>query len=522
MNGRLSAPSRAVSVRHGAGRLWSLAAVTCVLLVAGAEEARREPGGQWKVLFRVPVGRISPWVNQVQIRKGADGQLYFVGPAFVACRDGKTGQRVWRTHVEGEKGWLGVRIEPAVGGVKATEVLDLPAANAGLKAEDVLTKIDGTPVPTPSVLVAVVSGLKTGDRKEVEYLRGGETLKVEVIIGARPRPRRWLGEDRQRVYVAFDNQVLGLDRESGKAAWAVELDSPPGFGSAEVTLPIPWNLGVGPVGLSPGGKLLLHVEGRRLMGLETVHGQPFWSLDASSSPVDSPLLLGDRVLFLAEGGQEVCALRAEDGADLPALSFTEAGLPEPFRRLTAMDGRLFAAKSGEVYCIDPPAGKVAWKADLKGRKWVDLLPAAGRVYVRCQQSLRAYSTADGSLLWEKSLPSDLQVVSLAAAGDKFFLAFSDGSVRGLNARDGSSLWVSPAGGEVVGVSLVGDSWGLVALVSASEEGAFGTRAQELDTATGVRKTLAEARGRAFLVQRQGDEIVLLTGEELVLLRREGG
>jgi len=495
--------------------------LACLLSAAGAEQAGREPTGPWKALFRVPVGRISPWVNQVQIQKGMDGQFYFVGPAFVSCLDGKTGRQVWRTHVEGERGWLGIRIEQAVGGVKATEVLDLPAANAGLRAADVLTKIAGTPVPTPSGLVEVVSALKTGDRKEIEFQRGGEALKVEAIIGARPRPRRWLGEDQQRIYVAFGDQVLGLSRESGKTAWSVELDSPSGSAATEVMLPIPWDLGVGPIGLSPGGRLLLHVGGRRLMALETVHGQPIWSFDASSRPVESPLLLEGRVYFLLEGGQEIRGLRAEGGADLPAISLAGAGPPGPFRRLTATDGLLFASKSNEICCVDPEAGKVAWMAGLKGHEWLDFLPVAGRVYVRCKSKLIACSAADGSSLWERDLPPDLQAVSRAAAVDKLFVALSDGSVHGLSARDGSFLWASPGEGESLGVSLVGGPRGLVALTSTREQGEMKTRAQELDIAKGARTTLTGARGRAFIVQCHGDEIVLLTGEELVLLKREG-
>jgi serine protease Do len=95
-----------------------------------------------------------------------------------------------------EWGWLGVSIaeigdddverlklaEPRgvlVRGVMPGE----PADKGGLKADDVVVALDGTPLDAPRDLQRVVSTSPVGKRVRLSVLRGGEKKEVEVTIG---------------------------------------------------------------------------------------------------------------------------------------------------------------------------------------------------------------------------------------------------------------------------------------------------------------------------------------------------
>ena len=58
-----------------------------------------------------------------------------------------------------------------------------PADMGGLKPDDVLVAVDGTPLDTPRDLQRVVSSTPVGKRVRVRLLRGGRETEVEVTIG---------------------------------------------------------------------------------------------------------------------------------------------------------------------------------------------------------------------------------------------------------------------------------------------------------------------------------------------------
>lgn len=73
-----------------------------------------------------------------------------------------------------------------------------PAEAAGIKAEDLLLKVDGKATPTAADVTAVLDKLKPGTVIPVEVKRGDETIEVKVKVAARggiggrsrERPRR--------------------------------------------------------------------------------------------------------------------------------------------------------------------------------------------------------------------------------------------------------------------------------------------------------------------------------------------
>jgi serine protease Do len=95
-----------------------------------------------------------------------------------------------------EWGWLGVSIaeigDEDVDRLKLSEAKGVlvrgvmpgePADRGGLKADDVLIALDGTPLDAPRDLQRVVSTTPVGTRVRVVVLRGGEKKEIEVTIG---------------------------------------------------------------------------------------------------------------------------------------------------------------------------------------------------------------------------------------------------------------------------------------------------------------------------------------------------
>jgi S1-C subfamily serine protease len=62
-----------------------------------------------------------------------------------------------------------------------------PAATAGLRAGDVITKVNGTPTPDTETLAAVLAGLRPGQQVPVTITRpDGSTATVQVTLGQLP------------------------------------------------------------------------------------------------------------------------------------------------------------------------------------------------------------------------------------------------------------------------------------------------------------------------------------------------
>ena len=93
------------------------------------------------------------------------------------------------------RGWLGVGIQPLTvelarkfgvnegEGVLVNEVFEKdPAAAAGIKPGDILTRIDGTVIDTPNRLSRVVAGLLPGSTIKVEIVRDQQRLVLDVAL----------------------------------------------------------------------------------------------------------------------------------------------------------------------------------------------------------------------------------------------------------------------------------------------------------------------------------------------------
>jgi S1-C subfamily serine protease len=77
---------------------------------------------------------------------------------------------------------------PVDKGIVVTLVADgSPAANAGLRQNDVVTKIDGEEITNNGELLAILARHQPGDTVTLEYYRGSEQVTADVILTARPQ-----------------------------------------------------------------------------------------------------------------------------------------------------------------------------------------------------------------------------------------------------------------------------------------------------------------------------------------------
>jgi Trypsin-like serine proteases, typically periplasmic, contain C-terminal PDZ domain len=95
------------------------------------------------------------------------------------------------------RGYLGVSInsvadmtEPPKGADKGAVVMEVhpgtPAAQAGVKAGDVVVTFDGKPVATAAELTALVTRTSPGARVTLGIVRDGSPVNVNVVVGALP------------------------------------------------------------------------------------------------------------------------------------------------------------------------------------------------------------------------------------------------------------------------------------------------------------------------------------------------
>lgn len=100
------------------------------------------------------------------------------------------------------RGWIGVqtreltpefaeafKVTVKQGVLISGVVADAPAAKAGLKPGDVLTRVGDTPVASPAQLLTAVSALKPKTGTQVTVQRAGQQLDIAITVAQRPKPQ---------------------------------------------------------------------------------------------------------------------------------------------------------------------------------------------------------------------------------------------------------------------------------------------------------------------------------------------
>lgn len=145
------------------------------------------------------------------------------------------------------RGWLGVQIQPvtdeiaesvglkeARGALVTDAQAEGPAREAGVKAGDVITAIDGREVASPRELARRIGGLAPSTKVEVTLWRGGSEQKVTVALGKLPgeearadaAPATPSAPAQAAALDDFGLTVAPADDGAGLVVTAVEPDSP--------------------------------------------------------------------------------------------------------------------------------------------------------------------------------------------------------------------------------------------------------------------------------------------------------
>ena len=138
------------------------------------------------------------------------------------------------------RGWLGVRVFPAdaeprrarqldydgkAGVIVDTVYQDTPAAEAGLRKNDIILSVNGRPVRDQDALKNMTAFAELGKPVTLEILRDGEAIKLPVTIGPMPDDSMILSAQPQ-----FDPRTLGVrlaDTDRGVVQIrAVDVGSP--------------------------------------------------------------------------------------------------------------------------------------------------------------------------------------------------------------------------------------------------------------------------------------------------------
>ncbi len=122
--------------------------------------------------------------------QGGGGQTGSIGVGFAIPID--QAKRIAEQLVEGQQpdqGFLGVSVKDATGDVEGAELAQVqsggPAADAGLRTGDVITKVGDQTIDSAGALVATVRGEAAGMKVTVTYVRDGESHTAEVTLGSR-------------------------------------------------------------------------------------------------------------------------------------------------------------------------------------------------------------------------------------------------------------------------------------------------------------------------------------------------
>lgn len=87
------------------------------------------------------------------------------------------------------KAFLGVSTKAAEDGAQVVEVSEeSPAAKAGLKKDDIITKINNEAIDGPTELFEQIGQYKPEDKITVEFLREGKSMKKEVVLSKNKMP----------------------------------------------------------------------------------------------------------------------------------------------------------------------------------------------------------------------------------------------------------------------------------------------------------------------------------------------
>lgn len=122
--------------------------------------------------------------RKIVIRDGDRTMAFDLGPNELAF--GEDFMRQWKMDKDVIKPFLGVTTEKVATGAKITEIVKESAAEkAGLKKDDVITKIGDESIKDGAALSEVIGSKKSKEVVKVSYLRNGKPGSAKATLGER-------------------------------------------------------------------------------------------------------------------------------------------------------------------------------------------------------------------------------------------------------------------------------------------------------------------------------------------------
>jgi serine protease Do len=148
----------------------------------------------------------APAVGSFLATAGASGQPLAIGVVSVGPRT-----------IAAPSGVLGIAVGQGDDGPRVDQVLEgTSAARAGLRVNDIITRINDRAVSTREALIDLVGGYRPGDRVQLEVRRGEEVLEISTTLGNR------MGGSRRD----FQNRLGGeLSERRGGFPTAIQHDT---------------------------------------------------------------------------------------------------------------------------------------------------------------------------------------------------------------------------------------------------------------------------------------------------------
>ncbi len=200
------------------------------------------------------------------------------------------------------RGWLGVSIQEVTsdlakqfglsngdGGALVSEVLpDSPAAKAGFKSGDIITRFDGKRVDGPSALRNIVAQTAVGKRVKIKVLRNKKTITLKAKIAEQPKDIAMAkGETAKGDEEGTSTALAGVEVQGLTADVARQLGLPPGTRGVVISDVSP-DSAAGAAGLM-AGDVILEINRQRIHSLAD-----FRRVTAKLGKNDSVLLLINR------------------------------------------------------------------------------------------------------------------------------------------------------------------------------------------------------------------------------------
>ncbi|MEV4443538.1 trypsin-like peptidase domain-containing protein [Streptomyces sp. NPDC049577] len=155
--------SAAINPGNSGGALVNLAGQVIGIPTLAAVDPELGEGAAPGIGFAIPAATVTRIADQII----KSGRVTDSGRAAL----GITGRTI-----------VGADFAPAGVAIVSVEK-DGPAEKAGLRAGDIVTRVDQTPISTMQSLAEALAGLRPGDRAEVTYVRDGTERTATVTLG---------------------------------------------------------------------------------------------------------------------------------------------------------------------------------------------------------------------------------------------------------------------------------------------------------------------------------------------------